>query len=449
MSHSASLDTLTNLVIDDPEDSVEPGEESLGIWGAADTGDVDRVQRLLDSGVDVNTRNCLGCVPLMYAAGSGHSEVVSLLLSQPGVCVNIRNNDRLTCFMLAMQVGRDASGWTGSGQKQLRRMMDMPALSEVDWTRNDRWTVLMEAASFGQSQVVSSLLTLPDLELDAVNIRGQTAAEVALNRSHPDIAAMINTAVQVREKPEEVQQIQRLEAEVEQLKVNTRRRLIEDIDDKNSQLESTKTRHEHEMEPLTREIDKLQQTLDDAIKKRLKMITKQVNEVKSLENEIQIARKQLDTFDRLYGLGGPASPGVGGHSHNIFEKDFECPVCYEIMCPPSRIFQCNNGHLICEVCKGHTEIRTCPTCRVPLGPTSLMRNIPMEKLAKTYFDRCSASGHSRPGSRVSVSRVSRAADTDHVSSGQSSRRSSISRRTGSLGTPSWPMDDFNSSILDW
>ena len=258
MSHSASLDTLTNLAIDDPEDSVEPGEESLGIWGAADTGDVDRVQRLLDSGVDVNTRNCLGCVPLMYAAGSGHSEVVSLLLSQPGVCVNIRNNDRLTCFMLAMQVGRDASGWTGSGQKQLRRMMDMPALSEVDWTRNDRWTVLMEAASFGQSQVVSSLLTLPDLELDAVNIRGQTAAEVALNRSHPDIAAMINTAVQVREKPEEVQQIQRLEAEVEQLKVDTRRKLVENIDKKQADLETVKHDHEQEMEPLTKEIDVLQ-----------------------------------------------------------------------------------------------------------------------------------------------------------------------------------------------
>ena len=69
---------------------------------------------------------------------SGHLEVVNLLLSQPGICVNIRNNDRLTCFMLAMQVGRDASGWTGSGQEQLKKMMDLPSLSEVDWARNDR-----------------------------------------------------------------------------------------------------------------------------------------------------------------------------------------------------------------------------------------------------------------------------------------------------------------------
>ena len=131
---SESIETLTNVpAFDDTEDASDDG-----IWGAADQGDLDTVQRLLDQGIEVNCRNCLGCVPLMYAAGSGHLDVVTLLLSQPGVCVNIRNNDRLTCFMLAMQVGRDASSWTGSGQKKLKKMMDMPALSEVDWTRNDR-----------------------------------------------------------------------------------------------------------------------------------------------------------------------------------------------------------------------------------------------------------------------------------------------------------------------
>ena len=137
-------------------------------------------------------------------------------------------------------------------------MMDLPALSEVDWTRNDRWTVLMEAASFGQAEVVAALLALPDLELDAVNIRGQTAAEVAQNRSHPALADTITAAVAAREKPEEVQQIQRLEAEVEQLKVDTRRKLVENIDKKQADLETVKQDHEQEMEPLTKEIDVLQ-----------------------------------------------------------------------------------------------------------------------------------------------------------------------------------------------
>ena len=213
----------------------------------------------------------------------------------------------------------------------------------------------MEAASFGQSSVVTTLLSVPGLELEAVNIRGQTAAEVAANRSHPDIAATIQRAVEAGENPEEVKQIQELEAKVETLKVETRRRMMENIERKHSELEERKERHEQEMEPLTTEIDQLQVALDEAIKKRLKMITRQVNEVKSIESQIQVARKQLDSFDRVYGVGGAGSPGGAGQ--NIFEKDFECPVCYETMAPPSRIFQCNNGHLICEDCKSHSEVR--------------------------------------------------------------------------------------------
>ena len=103
-SRTESVTTPTNFDNELRDGASTEVEGALGVWGASDKGDLATVRRLLDQGMDVNTRNCLGCVPLMYAAGSGHTEVVSLLLSQPGVCVNIRNNDRLTCFMLAMQV---------------------------------------------------------------------------------------------------------------------------------------------------------------------------------------------------------------------------------------------------------------------------------------------------------------------------------------------------------
>ena len=56
---------------------------------------------------------------------------------------------------------------------------------------------------------------------------------------------------------------------------------------------------------------------------------RQVAQVGRLEEELQVTKRQLDTFDRLYGMGGPTSPLL---PHNtIFEKDFECPVCYEVM----------------------------------------------------------------------------------------------------------------------
>ena len=56
------------------------------------------------AGCDVNARNCLGCTALLYACGSGHVETVRALLAHPEIDVNRRNNDRLTSFMLAMQV---------------------------------------------------------------------------------------------------------------------------------------------------------------------------------------------------------------------------------------------------------------------------------------------------------------------------------------------------------
>jgi hypothetical protein len=52
-----------------------------------------------------------------------------------------------------------------------------------------------------------------------------------------------------------------------------------------------------------------------------------VAQVRGLEEELAVTRRQLDSFDRVYGMGG-ASPLPSRHS--ILEKDFECPVCYEV-----------------------------------------------------------------------------------------------------------------------
>ena len=78
----------------------------------------------------------------------------------------------------------------------------------------------MEAASFGQAGCVSLLVAEPTCELDAVNIRGQTAAEVAAGRGHSKIAETLRAAAEEKENPEEVRKIRNLEEEAEKLKVN-------------------------------------------------------------------------------------------------------------------------------------------------------------------------------------------------------------------------------------
>ena len=44
-------------------------------------------------------------------------------------------------------------------------------------------------------------------------------------------------------------------------------------------------------------------------------------------------------------------------------SEFECPVCFEVMVPPKRIYSCSNDHYICSLCLTDTKMSACPLCR--------------------------------------------------------------------------------------
>ncbi|CAB4056942.1 unnamed protein product [Lepeophtheirus salmonis] len=177
-----------------------------GLWSAADSGNTERVKDLLfNQNKDGNSRNCLGCTPLLYACGSGHLETVKVILDHPSVDINRSNNDRLTSFMLAMQATTD----------------------DLEWTRHDHWTALMEACNFGHRDIVEYLVSISNIDLEAINLRGQRAEDVALSRGHEEIADYIKNARLVKENPEELPEIQELEKKVSDLKTETRQRLLQ------------------------------------------------------------------------------------------------------------------------------------------------------------------------------------------------------------------------------
>lgn len=70
-------------------------------------------------------------------------------------------------------------------------------------------------------------------------------------------------------------------------------------------------------------------------------------------------------------------------------KELECPICYEIMAPPSRIWQCRQGHVICEPCKervrppgGLATNLQCPTCKTA---PFIGRNLALERISQKLF----------------------------------------------------------------
>merc|ERR1719273_2783056 len=65
-------------------------------------------------------------------------------------------------------------------------------------------------------------------------------------------------------------------------------------------------------------------------------------------------------------------------------KELECPVCLTEMLPPIRIWQCSNGHALCQRCKRNPNInRKCPTCRQQI----MGRATTIEKIAASLHYR--------------------------------------------------------------
>jgi len=124
---------------------------SRSIVEAVFRGNVERVSRLLTSGIDVDWRCPDDCPLLHYAVMSGRAETVRLLL-QAGADVNARTRDGVT-----------------------------PLISAIEW---------------GYEDVVEALLA----DATAQDQYGRTALKVARDCGHDGIVALLQTATSVAMK---------------------------------------------------------------------------------------------------------------------------------------------------------------------------------------------------------------------------------------------------------
>ena len=74
-----------------------------------------------------------------------------------------------------------------------------------------------------------------------------------------------------------------------------------------------------------------------------------------------------------------AGRGLPKSARNLLE----CPVCLELAWPPRKIYQCREGHIVCDQCKANPALKLCPMCRIPLASNLTSRNRQLEELART------------------------------------------------------------------
>lgn len=153
------------------------------IYKAAETGDTEAVQRLLDSGAPPNRLNMHGWTPLMIAVAQRHHVTANLLLRR-GADPNVANFIGRTPLMFASRYGL------------IEIVRDLIAFgADVNLNRSPDAGPLAIAAGEGHADVVHLLLAAGA----DVNIRdrdGHTALDCAQRGGHGEIAAVLRKRMQ-------------------------------------------------------------------------------------------------------------------------------------------------------------------------------------------------------------------------------------------------------------
>jgi len=117
---------------------------------------------------------------------------------------------------------------------------------------------------------------------------------------------------------------------------------------------------------------------------------KQDEEKRKVEMEAAQRREQVASFIKSVRSSNSmlSKSQMPMRTEREIRDEFVCPVCFSDMKPPTQIFQCIQGHPICQQCKSRSEITRCPTCREKL----VGRAIHIEKIAgKVFMDNVNES----------------------------------------------------------
>ena len=139
---------------------------------------------LLDHGADPNWRAYCGATCLAWAEFSANAELCALLRERGASDEIADQTYRATPRVFPLMV---LAGW-GFDPRQLRKRFDAdPALVHA---RSD-WGTLLHAAAQGGHVATVRLLMERGVDLKALNAKGQTAAELAGERGHGEVAALL------------------------------------------------------------------------------------------------------------------------------------------------------------------------------------------------------------------------------------------------------------------
>jgi len=288
---------------------------------AVTENNLEKVRACITLGIDVNVmfnpNDCALHVAMDWAIG-GQWEMFELFLTQPNIDVNMTDWDGETALMLA-----SASG----AENVVQRLSQVPGL-DFNARSNDGWTAAFQAVANRELECVKVLSAIPGVNWNIKENHGWSPMASALNNGFVEILKILLTIQSIDFGITDGQN-----RSIAQIAVEGSGR------NRNDYMEDSLLC----LELLSRE-SRVNWNVRNGNGETPIMYT-----WKNRKSEMFKILAKIPTID------------MDSFMQDSFNTAPECPVCFEKFTRNDNIFQCIQGHFVCERC--YEQIQNCPKCR--------------------------------------------------------------------------------------
>jgi len=316
------------------------------------SGDISLARYLLEEGFAEINCYSMGNTPLTATLKNKNTNMANFLLNFPGVKMEQPDDLGRTPLHFACY----------HGLIELIRSL-IPHLTSCSINRRDSYgrSPIMAAVELGKVEAVKEMIKVKEVNLRTTNMDGESLIEVARKNGFPEISHIFYNQAVPRVSTPSVPGKTRDKGSVPNQLAKSKETtppqpqdfgVMEDLElihtEANDVLD---LKHMNQIEEVNEDINVLKQMFENQIKERKALRLNQ-------QQERLVAISHMK----------PKPPSV------------ECPICLDDMDPNKKIFQCMNGHLVCQPCQ--TRLPSCSLCKKNI----IGRAIAMEQFLRTLHN---------------------------------------------------------------
>ena len=379
------VDVCTLLLQNNAQVNQQDNCGSSALWIAANNGHANVCTLLLENNAQVNQQDNFEMSALWIAARKGHLDVCTLLLQNNAHVNQICDGE--SPLYVAVEKGRI---------NVCTLLLENNAL--VNQQKNDGNNALRPAVD-KKNYNLCKLLLKHGVDVNNVNSQGESILEIANATGDQKIITLIkeyqaNTTVKkevqeakkylkalqikqiiekkkenvakIREKIARVHHLKQLLLEKQQEKDNIEKQvefLMKQRNERVKQLNELKNKYSPTKPLLEKQNTECKIAVNnilDEINSTDKDIDEYKKEIKTLERgtaNFEQQKRECEFYKKCL--------EEGRYDEIIKELNKDCPICFEEMQPFTKIFQCPQGHLLCENCykKVIESTKTFPFCK--------------------------------------------------------------------------------------